>query len=121
MNSSVRHRVHIMSFSIWKSLRRKPSMRSVRSIKRSPVRQEQSSTLEEKTLGRPNHELQEALPHSLSGPQSSVASVHGSAAFFVNNAGLKWPRKCAGISPLPIQLTLMVGEDFVDLVQAVIV
>jgi len=72
-------------------------MRSVRSIKRSPVRQEQSSTLEEKTLGRPNHELQEALPHSLSGPQSSVASVHGSVGILVNNAGTevaKEARQC---------------------------
>ena len=62
-------------------------MRSVRSIKRSPVRQEQSSTLEEKTLGRPNHELQEALPHSLSGLQSSVAAIHDAAGILVNNAG----------------------------------
>ena len=27
------------------------------------------------------------VPHSLSGPQSSVASVHGSVGILVNNAG----------------------------------
>jgi len=67
--------------------------------------------LEEKTLGRPNHELQDALPYSLSGPQSSVAFIHDAVGILANNAGAV-ARKCRSVFAVANTVSVDGGRGF---------